>query len=79
MPVPTYDVLMLPVLQLCAEKLWIMRDLVARVADELDLSQPERNQMIPSGSMTVVTSRVHWAKTYLKQAGLVEQLETSAC
>ena len=64
---------MLPVLRLCAEQLWIMRDLVARVADELDLSQAERDQMIPSGSVTVVTSRVHWAKTYLKQAGLVEQ------
>jgi restriction system protein len=72
-PVPTYDVLMLPVLRLCAEKLWVMRDLVVRVADDLCLSQPEREQMIPSGTMTVITSRVHWAKTYLKQAGLVEQ------
>ncbi|WP_158744130.1 restriction endonuclease [Acidisphaera sp. L21] len=73
MPIPTYDVLMLPVLRLCAEKLWVMRDLVARVADDLGLSQSEREQMIPSGSMTIATSRVHWAKTYLKQAGLVEQ------
>ena len=72
-PIPTYDVLMLPVLRLCAEKLWVMRDLVARVADDLGLSQSEREQMIPSGTMTVITSRVHWAKTYLKQAGLVEQ------
>lgn len=73
MPIPTYDVLMLPVLRLCAEKLWVMRDLVARVADDLGLPQLEREQMIPSGTMTVITSRVHWAKTYLKQAGLVEQ------
>ncbi len=73
MPIPTYDVLMLPVLRLCAEKLWVMRDLVVCVADDLRLSQPEREQMIPSGTMTVITSRVHWAKTYLKQAGLVEQ------
>ncbi len=73
MPVPTYDMLMLPVLRLCAEKLWLMRDLVNRVADDLRLTQAEREQMIPSGSMTVITSRVHWAKTYLKQAGLVEQ------
>ena len=73
MPIPSYDVLMLPVLRLCAEKLWAMRDLVARVADDLSLSQSEREQMIPSGTMTVITNRVHWAKTYLKQAGLVEQ------
>ncbi len=73
MPIPTYDVLMLPVLRLCAERLWPMRDLVGRIANELTLSQQEREQMIPSGTMTVITSRVHWAKTYLKQAGLVEQ------
>lgn len=73
MPIPTYDVLMLPVLRICADKLWVMRDLVARLADDLGLSRPEREQMIPSGTMTVITSRVHWAKTYLKQAGLVEQ------
>ncbi len=73
MPIPAYDVLMLPMLRLCAEKTWLMRDLVARIADDLDLSSKEREQMIPSGSMTVITSRVHWAKTYLKQAKLVEQ------
>ena len=73
MPIPTYDDLMLPVLRLSTEKLWVMRDLVARVADDLHLSQPEREQVIPSGTVTVITSRVHWAKTYLKQAGLLEQ------
>ena len=73
MPIPTYDDLMLPVLQLSTEKLWVMRDLVARVADDLHFSQLEREQVIPSGTVTVITSRVHWAKTYLKQAGLLEQ------
>lgn len=73
MPVPSYDVLMLPVLRLCAEKLWAMRDLVARMSDDLSLSQLEREQTIPSGTTTVIANRVHWAKTYLKQAGLVEQ------
>ena len=29
--------------------------------------------MLPGGSTTVLGSRVHWAKTYLKQAGLIEQ------
>ncbi len=48
MPVPTYDVLMLPVLRACAEKLWLMRDLVIRIADDLRLTQAEREQMIPA-------------------------------
>ncbi len=73
MTIPTYDELMLPVLRLCAEKVWIMRDLVARVADDLRLTPHDRDQTIPSGSVTIITSRVHWAKTYLKQAGLLEQ------
>ena len=73
MPIPTHDVLMMPVLRLCADKTWVMRDLIARVADDLALTNAEREQMIPSGSMTVIASRVHWAKTYLKQAGLLEQ------
>ena len=51
MPIPTYDKLMLPVLRLCAEKLWVMRDLVVRVADDLDLVELEREQMIPSGTV----------------------------
>ncbi len=73
MPIPTYDALMLPVLRLCAERLWLMRDLIARVADDLGLTAEEREQQIPSGGTSVIASRVHWAKTYLKQAGLLEQ------
>ncbi len=73
MPIPTYDMLMLPVLRLCAEKVWHMRDLVARVTDDLGLTQEERDQQTPSGGATIIASRVHWAKTYLKQAGLLEQ------
>jgi restriction system protein len=73
MPIPPHDVLMLPILRVCAEKTWVMRDLIARTADDLGLTDAEREQMIPSGSTTVIASRVHWAKTYLKQAGLLEQ------
>ena len=50
-----------------------MRDLIGRIADDLQLTQAERDQMIPSGRVTTLTSRVHWAKTYLKQAVLIEQ------
>jgi restriction system protein len=64
---------MLPVLRHCAEKVWFMRDLVTQIANDLNLSDAERSEQIPSGGTTVITSRVHWAKTYLKQAGLLEQ------
>ncbi len=73
MPIPTYDALMLPVLRHCAEKTWTMREMVARIADDLGLTQDEREQRIPSGNTFVINSRVHWAKTFLKQAGLLSQ------
>jgi restriction system protein len=72
-PIPTYDALMLPVLRHSAEKAWLMRDLIVQIADDLGLSQDEREQEVPSGGTPIIASRVHWAKTFLKQAGLVEQ------
>ena len=72
-PIPTYDALMLPVLKRCAEKIWTMRDLIAQIADDLNLSLEERSQQIPSGGAPLIANRVHWAKTYLKQARLLEQ------
>ncbi len=50
-----------------------MRDLIRQIATDVGLTEAERAQRIPSGSETVIASRVHWAKTFLKQAGLVEQ------
>lgn len=73
MPIPTYDALMQPVLRHCAERIWLMRELIDQIATDLGLSGTERAEEIPSGGTTVIASRVHWAKTYLKQAGLVEQ------
>lgn len=72
MPIPTYDALMLPILRLCACKIWTMKELIARVADDLALNEAERTEVLPSGG-TLIASRVHWAKLYLKQAGLLEQ------
>lgn len=78
MPIPTYDALLLPVLRLSANRLWVMRDLVAKIADDLNLSDDERAMEIPSGGTKIIASRVHWAKTYLKQAGLLEQPRRAA-
>jgi restriction system protein len=73
MPIPTYDAFMLSVLRHCEGKVWAMRDLVARIGDDLNLTPEEREKQIPSGTATVIASRVHWAKTFLKQAGLLSQ------
>jgi restriction system protein len=73
LPIPPYDQLMLPVLRISAERPWAMRELVSRMADDLNLTEAEREQEIPSGGTRLIANRVHWAKTYLKQAGLLDQ------
>ena len=73
MTIPTYDTLMLPVLRLSGEQIWSMRELIGRISDDLGLTERGRAETIPSGTKSLIASRVHWAKTYLKQAGLVEQ------
>jgi restriction system protein len=73
MAIPDFQTLMLPVLRLAStEKEIRFRDAVERLADEFGLSNVERNTLLPSGSQPLFSNRVGWARTYLKQAGLVE-------
>ncbi|TYT74241.1 restriction endonuclease [Desulfobotulus mexicanus] len=73
MPIPDYQTLMLPVLKLAGDKLeHKFTQAVEELADQFDLSQEERNELLPSGSQAVFNNRVGWARSYLKQAGLLE-------
>ena len=47
-------------------------DAVERLADQLGLTTVERVTLLPSGKETLFSNRVHWAKTYLSKAGLLE-------
>ena len=62
---------MLPVLE-CGSGETSVRDCIAALADKLGLSQEERSELLPSKKQAVFANRVHWAKTYLVQAGLLE-------
>lgn len=74
MAIPDYQMLMLPLLKVLADKQDIpLREAVEKLADEFRLSEEERGQLLPSGGQTIISNRVAWAKTYLKKAGLVEQ------
>ena len=74
MPIPDYERLMLPVLQTLAdEREMRVGELVDQLGKSLHLTETELSVMLPSGVSTTFGSRVAWAKTYLKQAGLVEQ------
>jgi restriction system protein len=45
---------------------------IAGLADRTGLSPEERSELLPSGRQAVFANRVHWAKTYLVQAGLLQ-------
>ncbi|MBV8524408.1 MAG: restriction endonuclease, partial [Acetobacteraceae bacterium] len=45
---------------------------VERLGDQLGLTAEDRAELLPSGKQTVFANRVHWAKTYLSKAGLIE-------
>ncbi|MBB3262790.1 restriction system protein [Azospirillum sp. OGB3] len=47
-------------------------DVVDQLADVFALTDEERAQLLPSGRQTTFANRVHWAKSYLNKAGLVE-------
>lgn len=63
---------MLPVLSAASLGEVRIGDVVERVAESLALTAEERAQLLPSGRQTLFANRVHWAKTYLNKAGLVE-------
>lgn len=64
---------MLPLLKLASDgKEHKFSQAVEELADEFNLSTEERNELLPSGSQAVFNNRVGWARSYLKQAGLLE-------
>lgn len=74
MAIPDYETLMLPLLlRLAGGEVLVLKDLMAELADDFKLTPEERAQLLPSGGTLTFASRVGWAKTYLKKAGLVQQ------
>jgi restriction system protein len=72
MPVPDYQSLMRPVLEACAQGEIRIGDIVDQLANRLGLTPEERSELLPSGRQTLFSNRVHWAKTYLAKAGLIQ-------
>ncbi len=72
MAIPDYKTLMLPVLKLASDgKEHKFSQAVEALADEFGLTTEERVELLPSGSQAVFNNRVGWARSYLKQAGLL--------
>lgn len=72
MAIPDYQSVMLPLLLLAGDGVeHRYRDAVDALAVEFSLTNEERSELLPSGTAFLFDNRVGWARTYLKQAGLL--------
>ncbi|HKN30283.1 MAG TPA: restriction endonuclease [Roseiarcus sp.] len=78
---PTFQQLMLPVMQLLGERhdeisVGALEEELVRT---LRISSEERARMLPSGAQTVLANRLNWARAYLSRAGLIELPRRGHC
>lgn len=72
MPIPNFQGLMRPLLELAAVEGEISHARSVDVlAETLGLTEAERQELLPSGKQTRLANRVAWARTHLKHAGLL--------
>lgn len=75
MSIPDYQTLMLPLLRaLGDDHPRHVRELSQILGQQFSLSEGELNQLTPGGGSLQFHGRVGWAKTYMSQAGLLEQV-----
>lgn len=71
MPIPDYETLMLPVLRLFAGGVRNVSECLPALREQFNITDEEAAVMIPSGRVTLLSNRAHWARTYLSKAGLL--------
>jgi len=80
MSLPSYQSFMTPLLREIADGSVVrLKDIDSKVYQQLGLTPEQLQLRIPSGKQTYAYHRLGWAKTYLVQAGLVEQPKRAYC
>jgi len=75
MAVPDFQSIMLPLLKFASDKRdHHIKEARDYLASYFDISDDDRRKLLPSGKQTAFQNRVGWARTYLKQAGLLEDV-----
>ena len=78
MPIPNYQTIMLPLLNLAGDKKeHSMREAVEHISQLFSLSDAEKEELLPSGQQNIIDNRVGWARTYLKKSGLIKATRRS--
>ena len=79
MAVPDFQSIMLPLLRLAGDEVeHSVREAIELLADELELTDEERKQLLPAGRQRRFDNRVGWAGTHIKKAGLIESPSSSS-
>ncbi|MFN8593124.1 MAG: restriction endonuclease [Thermomicrobiales bacterium] len=74
MPLPDYQKFMLPLLQYLSDGQTRSRAERAEwLANHFQLTEAQREELLPSGKSTTLYSRMGWAGTYLLKAGLLDR------
>jgi restriction system protein len=78
MAIPDYQSLMRPLLEFASDGVEKnINDAIDGIAKQLNLSDEERHQLLPSGKQAIFANRVHWARTYLDKAGAIKRTRRS--
>jgi restriction system protein len=75
MPIPFFQELMLPILNIAAEKGtedFSNKELQEKLSQIFQLTEDEKNEMLSSGKQKVIINRIAWAVIHLKRAGLID-------
>jgi restriction system protein len=74
MPVPDFESLMLPILELCHDQgEHSVREAADLMARRFSLSEAEQRELLPSGRQAKLVNRTAWVVVYLCRAGLLER------
>src|SRR5688500_12309571 len=73
MPIPDFQTIMLPLLQIASDREeHSIHEAVESLASHFSLTDEEKSKLLPSGQQPIFYNRVGWARTYLKKARLID-------
>jgi restriction system protein len=76
MAVPDFQFFMLPFLnELSDGKEHRLQNLYTVLAQKANLTDEEKDELLPSGKQRIFHNRIGWARTYLKKAGLLDPVK----
>lgn len=72
MSIPDFQSMMLPLLQILGDgKAWFHKEIVAAIADKLNLSDEQRNLCHEKRGINILSNNLSWVEIYLFKAGLL--------